>query len=188
MTSQAQVILIIYDFTNNYKTQVDNATTNIATLNTTVASLSNTVAGLHNYDDTEVRGDIAALESEVSEMGSDIDDLQAASATHITAIRLVKAGDQWAWKDMSDSVMTYQEVADRIGYPETTIYTEGIENDGKTYPISYSMEDDHIDILVIAGAKDPVIQSRNKLKKLNEFLKNIEKRYKYGGFCFRIYL
>ena len=60
------------DFTNSYKTQVDDATSNISTLNTTVSTLSSTVAGLHNYNDAEIRQNITSVGNAVNELNNDV--------------------------------------------------------------------------------------------------------------------
>lgn len=54
------------------------------------------VDALHNYDDTVVKQDIADLKTNVASIETDITNLDLEIDDKISAIRLVKSGDEWS--------------------------------------------------------------------------------------------
>lgn len=101
---------------------------------------------LHNYDDTELRQDITALETAENTLKKDVVELQDKIEDKIEYIRLVKAGDTWTWMDVKGDIISFTQVRDALGLENTFLIIEDIENDGKMIPARYDIDEEVIHV------------------------------------------
>jgi hypothetical protein len=115
--------------------------------------LRNKVNALHNYDDTEVRTDIEALQNRTTSLETDTGVLKDEIVTKTTLVRLIKAGDTWSWQDIKGNTLTFAQAQEKLGHEDTMLVLEDIENDGKFVPLIYVSGGDSIHTFFMSDDK-----------------------------------
>ena len=131
--------------TNDYTTAEK---TKLASLeNYDDTELRTAVSNLHNYDDTQVRNNIAGLDTRLDVIEPRVDLLEDQIPQKLEAVRLIKSGDYWEWKDAHDNTLSYNIARNRLAQDHVILILEQLDNDGKTIPADYKVEGDRIKIV-----------------------------------------
>lgn len=104
------------------------------------------LAALHNYDDTDIKNDITALKTAENGLKTDVSDIKEELKDKIEGVRLVRSGDMWDFYTVGGTRLTYESARELLGHPNTILYMEGVENDGKTTPADYDIDEELIHI------------------------------------------
>lgn len=105
------------------------------------------IDSLHNYDDTEIRQEIDKLSNESEAMSEKIEDIDKTNDYKLEAVRLIKSGDYWIWKDSADNLIDYFKARDLLGTENCILIMEQLDSDGKSIPADYKIDGDRIRIL-----------------------------------------
>lgn len=105
------------------------------------------IDSLHNYDDTEIRQEINKLSTESEAMSEKIEDIDKTNDYKLEAVRLIKSGDYWIWKDSADNLIDYFKARDLLGTENCILIMEQLDSDGKSIPADYKIDGDRIRIL-----------------------------------------
>lgn len=105
------------------------------------------IDSLHNYDDTEIRQEIDKLSNESEAMSEKIEDIDKTNDYKLEAVRLIKSGDYWIWKDSADNLIDYFKARDLLGTENCILIMEQLDSDGKSMPADYKIDGDRIRIL-----------------------------------------
>ena len=105
------------------------------------------IDSLHNYDDTEIRQEINKLSNESEAMSEKIEDIDKTNDYKLEAVRLIKSGDYWIWKDSADNLIDYFKARDLLGTENCILIMEQLDSDGKSIPADYKIDGDRIRIL-----------------------------------------
>lgn len=105
------------------------------------------IDSLHNYDDTEIRQEIDKLSNESEAMSEKIEDIDKTNDYKLEAVRLIKSGDYWIWKDSADNLIDYFKARDLLGTENCILVMEQLDSDGKSMPADYKIDGDRIRIL-----------------------------------------
>ena len=105
------------------------------------------IDSLHNYDDTEIRQEINKLSNESEAMSEKIEDMDKTNDYKLEAVRLIKSGDYWIWKDSADNLIDYFKARDLLGTENCILIMEQLDSDGKSIPADYKIDGDRIRIL-----------------------------------------
>ena len=105
------------------------------------------IDSLHNYDDTEIRQEINKLSNESEAMSEKIEDIDKTNDYKLEAVRLIKSGDYWIWKDSADNLIDYFKARDLLGTENCILIMEQLDSDGKSMPADYKIDGDRIRIL-----------------------------------------
>lgn len=104
------------------------------------------LATLHNYDDTDIKNDITALKTAENGLKTDVSDIKEELKDKIEGVRLVRSGDMWDFYTVGGTRLTYEAARELLGHPNTILYMEGVENDGKTTPADYDIDEELIHV------------------------------------------
>ncbi len=104
------------------------------------------LAALHNYDDTDIKNDITALKTAEKALKTDVKDIKEDLKDKIEGVRLVRSGDMWDFYTVGGTRLTYESARELLGHPNTILYMEGVENDGKTTPADYDIDEELIHV------------------------------------------
>lgn len=104
------------------------------------------LATLHNYDDTDIKNDITALKTAENGLKMDVSDIKEELKDKIEGVRLVRSGDMWDFYTVGGTRLTYETARELLGHPNTILYMEGVENDGKTTPADYDIDEELIHV------------------------------------------
>lgn len=104
------------------------------------------LATLHNYDDTDIKNDITALKTAENGLKTDVNDIKEELKDKIEGVRLVRSGDMWDFYTVGGTRLTYEAARELLGHPNTILYMEGVENDGKTTPADYDIDEELIHV------------------------------------------
>lgn len=104
------------------------------------------LAALHNYDDTDIKNDITALKTAENGLKTDVNDIKEELKDKIEGVRLVRSGDMWDFYTVGGTRLTYEAARELLGHPNTILYMEGVENDGKTTPADYDIDEELIHV------------------------------------------
>lgn len=104
------------------------------------------LAALHNYDDTDIKNDITALKTAENGLKTDVSDIKEELKDKIEGVRLVRSGDMWNFYTVGGTRLTYESARELLGHPNTILYMEGVENDGKTTPADYDIDEELIHV------------------------------------------
>ena len=130
--------------TNDYTTAEK---TKLASLeNYDDTELRNKVNSLHNYDDTAIKQEISQLKTTDEDIYKILGDAEESIVKKLEGIRLVKSGDSWIFYDMKGSVIPFQSAKASLGFLNTILFLEDIENDGKMTPVHYDIDEDTIHV------------------------------------------
>ena len=130
--------------TNDYTTDEK---TKLASLeNYDDTELRNKVNSLHNYDDTAIKQEISQLKTTDEDIYKILGDAEESIVKKLEGIRLVKSGDSWIFYDMKGSVIPFQSAKTSLGFLNTILFLEDIENDGKMTPVHYDIDEDTIHV------------------------------------------
>ena len=105
------------------------------------------IDSLHNYDDTEIRQEIDKLSNESEDMSEKIEDIDKTNDYKLEAVRLIKSGDYWIWKDSADNLIDYFKARDLLGTENCILIMEQLDSDGKSIPADYKIDGERIRIL-----------------------------------------
>lgn len=105
------------------------------------------IDSLHNYDDTEIRQEIDKLSNESEAMSEKIESIDKTNDYKLEAVRLIKSGDYWIWKDSADNLIDYFKARDLLGTENCILIMEQLDSDGKSIPADYKIDGDRIRIL-----------------------------------------
>lgn len=105
------------------------------------------IDSLHNYDDTEIRQEIDKLSNESETMSEKIENIDKTNDYKLEAVRLIKSGDYWIWKDSADNLIDYFKARDLLGTENCILIMEQLDSDGKSIPADYKIDGDRIRIL-----------------------------------------
>ena len=105
------------------------------------------IDSLHNYDDTEIRQEINKLSNESEAMSEKIEDIDKTNDYKLEAVRLIKSGDYWIWKDSADNLIDYFKARDLLGTENCILIMEQLDSDGKSIPADYKIDGERIRIL-----------------------------------------
>lgn len=105
------------------------------------------IDSLHNYDDTEIRQEIDKLSNESEAMSEKIENIDKTNDYKLEAVRLIKSGDYWIWKDSADNLIDYFKARDLLGTENCILIMEQLDSDGKSIPADYKIDGDRIRIL-----------------------------------------
>lgn len=105
------------------------------------------IDSLHNYDDTEIRQEINKLSNESETMSEKIENIDKTNDYKLEAVRLIKSGDYWIWKDSADNLIDYFKARDLLGTENCILIMEQLDSDGKSIPADYKIDGDRIRIL-----------------------------------------
>lgn len=130
--------------TNDYTTAEK---TKLASLeNYDDSELRSKIDNLHNYDDTEVKQEINQLKTAEEDIYKILDNAGESIDKKVEGIRLVKSGDSWTFYDIKGNIISFQLAKTSLGLPNTILFLEDIENDGKMTPVHYDIDEDTIHI------------------------------------------
>lgn len=104
------------------------------------------LATFHNYDDTDIKNDITSLKTAENGLKTDVKDIKEDLKDKIEGVRLVRSGDMWDFYTVGGTRLTYETARELLGHPNTILYMEGVENDGKTTPADYDIDEELIHV------------------------------------------
>lgn len=123
------------------------------------------LASLINYDDSNLKNRVNALETnatasdkklqdnvyatealqnQVNNVASSLSNLEKENKDDITSIRLVGAGDSWVFYTTDNTALTFEQAREKLGTEKYILVIEPLEMDGKILPAIYSIEDNLI--------------------------------------------